>query len=108
MSGPEVSLLPPHVRPTKYRITLAPDLSLFTFAGDETIDLEVAQPTSEIVLNAAEISGAAPWRTTRLSISFAFGMRQSPCPAKPVPPSALLGTYSHSHNKALLFRSTKK
>ncbi len=56
MSGPEVSLLPPHVRPTKYRITLAPDLSLFTFAGEEMIDLEVAQPTSEIVLNAAEIS----------------------------------------------------
>jgi puromycin-sensitive aminopeptidase len=50
-----MSLLPAEVRPLHYRVTLAPDLTAFTFAGEETIDLEVNQPTSQVVLNAAEL-----------------------------------------------------
>jgi puromycin-sensitive aminopeptidase len=48
-------LLPAEVRPVKYRITLSPDLTGFTFAGEETIDIEVKRPTAQIVLNAAEL-----------------------------------------------------
>lgn len=49
------SLLPAEIRPVAYRITLAPDLTAFTFAGEESIDIEVSQATSQIVLNAAEL-----------------------------------------------------
>jgi len=49
------SLLPTEVRPLAYGISLAPDLTTFTFAGEETIDIEVSQATSQIVLNAAEL-----------------------------------------------------
>ena len=55
MTTSEFLPLPSHVRPVKYRLTLTPDLVRFTFGGEETIDLEVLQSTSEIVLNAAEI-----------------------------------------------------
>ena len=47
--------LPPTVRPRRYDLTLEPDLDTATFAGEETIEVEVVEPTSEIVLNAAEI-----------------------------------------------------
>jgi puromycin-sensitive aminopeptidase len=49
------SLLPDEVRPVSYRISLSPNLTVFTFAGEETIDIEVNQATSQIVLNAAEL-----------------------------------------------------
>src|SRR5687767_2880649 len=55
MSTVATSLLPPEVRPLHYRISLSPDLSAFTFAGEETIDIEIDQSTSQIVLNAAEL-----------------------------------------------------
>jgi puromycin-sensitive aminopeptidase len=55
MSTVATSLLPPDVQPLHYRISLSPDLSAFTFAGEETIDLEIHQSTSQIVLNAAEL-----------------------------------------------------
>src|SRR5919106_3407353 len=55
MSPVATSLLPAEVRPVAYRISLAPDLTAFTFAGEETIEIEVSQPTSQIVLNAAEL-----------------------------------------------------
>ena len=47
--------LPTNVRPTNYRLSLAPDLDTFTFKGSETIDIQVSEPTSSIVLNSAEI-----------------------------------------------------
>jgi puromycin-sensitive aminopeptidase len=47
--------LPPTVRPRRYDLTLEPDLDTATFAGEETIEVEVVEPTAEIVLNAAEI-----------------------------------------------------
>jgi aminopeptidase N len=49
------SLLPAEVRPIAYRLSLSPNLTAFTFAGEETIDIEVHQATSQIVLNAAEL-----------------------------------------------------
>jgi puromycin-sensitive aminopeptidase len=48
--------LPRHVLPVRYDLYLEPDLVTATFAGAETITLTVTQPTSEIVLNAAELS----------------------------------------------------
>lgn len=47
--------LPTNVVPRKYQLKLQPDLEKFAFQGEETIDIEVAQATSEIVLNSAEI-----------------------------------------------------
>jgi len=47
--------LPQTVIPSHYRITLAPDLMAEKFAGDETIDVDVRQPSASITLNSAEI-----------------------------------------------------
>jgi aminopeptidase N len=47
--------LPGDVVPSHYQITLTPDLKNATFEGEETIDVRVLKPTSNIVLNAAEI-----------------------------------------------------
>ena len=55
MATVATSLLPAEVRPVKYHISLSPNLTTFTFAGEETIEIEVQQPTSQIVLNAAEL-----------------------------------------------------
>src|SRR5438093_6157369 len=48
--------LPRHVTPIRYELRLEPDLTTLTFTGDETIMLDVAEPTSEIVLNAVELA----------------------------------------------------
>ena len=55
MTASEFSRLPDKVRPLKYHLTLTPDLERFTFRGEETVDLEIAEPTTEVVLNAVEI-----------------------------------------------------
>lgn len=47
--------LPTDVRPLKYTLTLAPDLTSFTFTGNVVIDLEVVTATERIMLNAAEL-----------------------------------------------------
>jgi aminopeptidase N/puromycin-sensitive aminopeptidase len=47
--------LPQTVRPEHYNLKLAPDLKAATFTGSETIDLDIQQPTSTIVLNVADI-----------------------------------------------------
>ena len=49
-------MLPASVRPVRYRLTLEPNLSDFTFGGEESIDIEVLEPTSKVVLNSAEIA----------------------------------------------------
>jgi puromycin-sensitive aminopeptidase len=62
--------LPRHVFPTRYELTLEPDLSAFTFRGEVIINLRVAKPTAEIVCNAAELaidtagleSGSGMWQ----------------------------------------------
>ncbi len=48
--------LPRHVLPVRYDLRLEPDLAAAVFTGVETITVEVTAPTSEIVLNAAELS----------------------------------------------------
>jgi len=55
MATVATSLLPAEVRPVKYHIRLSPNLTAFTFAGEETIEIEISQPTSQIILNAAEL-----------------------------------------------------
>ncbi len=47
--------LPVGVVPGHYDLTVAPDLAAATFTGIEKISVSVEQPTSTIVLNAAEI-----------------------------------------------------
>jgi puromycin-sensitive aminopeptidase len=44
------------VSPTRYDLRLEPDLTTLTFAGEETITLEVTEATTEIVLNAVELT----------------------------------------------------
>ena len=48
--------LPRHVRPTRYDLRLEPDLATLTFTGDETVTLDVEEPTAEIVLNAVDLA----------------------------------------------------
>src|SRR5438093_12312737 len=47
--------LPRHVMPTRYDLRLEPDLKTFAFKGDETVTVTIQEPTTEIVLNAAEL-----------------------------------------------------
>lgn len=48
--------LPETVRPEKYTIELRPDLSRFTFHGEESVAIRVLQPTKTILLNASELN----------------------------------------------------
>ncbi len=47
--------LPSAVTPERYELKLIPDLRAFTFDGEESVTIDVRQPTSEIVLNALEL-----------------------------------------------------
>jgi puromycin-sensitive aminopeptidase len=48
--------LPPNARPSRYDITLRPNLDDATFTGTETIAVTVTEPTDELVLNAIELT----------------------------------------------------
>lgn len=48
--------LPQTVRPDQYALTLTPDLKAATFAGAETIDVVLSEPSTTITLNAIEIA----------------------------------------------------
>jgi puromycin-sensitive aminopeptidase len=48
--------LPRFARPSRYDLRLEPDLTTLSFAGEETITLEITEPTTEIVLNAVELA----------------------------------------------------
>ncbi len=56
MTESNAVMLPKDVRPSKYALTLRPDLKTFTFSGSVVIDVEVLRPTGSIVLNAAELA----------------------------------------------------
>ena len=56
MTSPTSFRLPSSIRPERYEITLTPDLESFTFAGEEEVTLSVAEATTSIVLNAAELA----------------------------------------------------
>jgi aminopeptidase N len=47
--------LPEVATPENYKLTFTPNLETATFEGDETISIRVLKPTSEIMLNAADI-----------------------------------------------------
>jgi len=47
--------LPEIAVPDHYKLVFSPDFTKNDFAGDETIEVRVLKPTSQIVLNAAEI-----------------------------------------------------
>jgi puromycin-sensitive aminopeptidase len=47
--------LPRDVLPQHYSLTLEPNFAQAAFTGEATIDLEVKEPTSEVVLNAADL-----------------------------------------------------
>ena len=59
MTTSEAVVLPTSVLPRKYRITLKPDLTNFTFDGNESVDVSVVEATPEIVLNAVELDIAS-------------------------------------------------
>lgn len=43
------------IRPTRYRLSLAPDIAAATFTGTVEIDVQLAEATSEIRLNAVDL-----------------------------------------------------
>lgn len=47
--------LPVHIRPTKYTLTLKPDLEAFVFDGNEVIDVVIDKPIKEITLHSKDI-----------------------------------------------------
>src|SRR5512132_3510419 len=47
--------LPETAIPSSYKLTFSPNFTNDTFGGDEVIEVKVTNPTSKIVLNAAEI-----------------------------------------------------
>ena len=55
MPSADAVVLPSNVKPSKYRLTLQPDLETFTFSGKQTVDIEIVNPTARIVMNAAEL-----------------------------------------------------
>ena len=55
MPSAEAAVLPANVKPSKYKMTLQPDLKTFTFKGEQTIDIDIVVPTARVMLNAAEL-----------------------------------------------------
>src|ERR1700675_929670 len=49
--------LPKTLVPTHYAIDLVPDLDKLQISGLEVVDIEMAQPTDQITLNAVNMSG---------------------------------------------------
>ncbi len=47
--------LPRAVVPRRYELTLAPDLGAATFEGEGSIEVEIAEPVSEVLLNAVDL-----------------------------------------------------
>ena len=47
--------LPRTVVPSRYEMTLEPDLGNATFTGSQTVAVEVLEPVNEVVLNAIEL-----------------------------------------------------
>jgi aminopeptidase N len=48
--------LPKTVVPARYALDLSPDLDKLTFAGSELVDIEVTEPTTRLMLNAADLT----------------------------------------------------
>ena len=59
MAESDAVMLPTNVRPVHYGLTLTPDLTKATFAGQVSIDLEILDSTDTVVLNAIELEIAS-------------------------------------------------
>jgi len=63
--------LPKNVVPVRYAIDVRPDMANLTLSGAETVDIEVREPTTRIVLNAVNTSfdavGTMPTLSARRS-----------------------------------------
>ena len=55
MPASNAVVLPETARPSKYRIKLQPDLKNFTFDGEQSVDLQILEATSTIVLNSIDL-----------------------------------------------------
>ena len=55
--------LPRTVVPRRYEVRLEPDLDAATFTGTVTIEVEVMEPTADVVLNALELEIHRAWVT---------------------------------------------
>src|SRR5688572_1597923 len=55
--------LPRTVVPRRYEVRLEPDLEASTFTGTVAIEVDVTEPTAEVVLNALELDLQAAWVT---------------------------------------------
>ena len=55
MTTASIYRLPGNVLPTKYSLTLTPNLTDFTFSGNETIDIMVTETTNRIAVNAIDL-----------------------------------------------------
>jgi puromycin-sensitive aminopeptidase len=68
--------LPRSITPTRYDLLLEPDLTAFTFDGTASIEIEVTEEVSEIVLNAIELTFGSvtlsQGSSSRLARSVAF------------------------------------
>ncbi|MBT4515587.1 MAG: hypothetical protein HOC77_10905, partial [Chloroflexi bacterium] len=53
--------LPKTIVPSRYDITLEPDLQAYTFAGSEAIDIAVSESVDEMVINSIEIEIDEAW-----------------------------------------------
>ncbi len=53
--------LPRTVLPRRYDLHLVPDLDAATFAGTVAVEVEVVEPTAEVVLNAIELEVDEAW-----------------------------------------------
>jgi len=56
MASPTAYRLPRNVLPTRYEISLEPDIDQFTFAGEARVAVMVSEPTDTIMTNAAELA----------------------------------------------------
>jgi aminopeptidase N len=76
-------VLPKTVVPLHYALDLTPDLDKLSFTGSELIDIDIAEPTSRVVLNAADLTieaaavdgGAASsimFQEAQQTVTFAF------------------------------------
>ena len=54
-ANPPREILPSNVIPRHYKLSLTPDFSTFKFAGNVKVELDVAESTKSIVLNAVDL-----------------------------------------------------
>ncbi len=52
----EAVMLPTNVRPKRYTLTLEPDFDSFAFKGEESVEIDILEPTSSITLNSIELT----------------------------------------------------